>query len=132
MMHTKCAQLMLQDLCIQVVLKPHLPIVQIMPVFLAVIGGESISRRHICSRNVSAMAACSCWVWMKAVPASWCLDMVAEVSYLNRSKTWYEGTCSQTKCPSWTSAWQYPMLILAIINPCYWLVFRAPGEQWEG
>lgn len=41
---------------------PHSPMVQMMPVFRAVMGGESMSRRHMCSRNVSAMAACSCWV----------------------------------------------------------------------
>lgn len=57
----------------------HSPMVQMMPVFRAVMGGESMSRRHMCSRNVSAMAACSCWVWMKAVPTSlWGFDMVAE------------------------------------------------------
>ena len=39
---------------------PHSPMVQMMPVFRAVMGGESMSRRHMCSRNVSAMAACSC------------------------------------------------------------------------
>lgn len=50
--------------------------VQMMPVFLATVGSESMSKRHMCSRKVSAMAACSCWVWMKADPASWCFDMV--------------------------------------------------------
>lgn len=64
----------------------HVPMVQMMPVFLAVVGSESMSRRHMCSRKVSAMAACSCWVWMKAVPASWCLDMVTGVRCLQQKK----------------------------------------------
>lgn len=61
--------------------------VQMMPVFLAMVGSESMSRRHMCSRKVSAMAACSCWVWMKAVPASWCFDMVTGVRCLQEKKT---------------------------------------------
>lgn len=60
--------------------------VQIMPVFRAVVGSESMSRRHMCSRKVSAMAACSCWVWMKAVPASWCFDIVAGILCLGKKK----------------------------------------------
>lgn len=60
--------------------------VQMMPVFLAMVGSESMSRRHMCSRKVSAMAACSCWVWMKAVPASWCLDMAARFLCLEEKK----------------------------------------------
>lgn len=60
--------------------------VQMMPVFLAMVGSESMSKRHMCSRKVSAMAACSCWVWMKAVPASWCFDIVAGILYLEEMK----------------------------------------------
>lgn len=56
------------------------PMVQMMPVLRAVMGAESMSSRHMCSRNVSAMAACSCCVWMKADPASlWDFDMASEV-----------------------------------------------------
>ena len=35
------------------------PMVQMMPVLRAVMGAESMSRRHMCSRKVSAMAAWS-------------------------------------------------------------------------
>lgn len=44
--------------------------VQMMPVLRAVVGAESMSSRHMCSRKVSAMAALSCCVWMKAEPMS--------------------------------------------------------------
>ncbi len=44
--------------------------VQMMPVLRAVVGLESMSSRHMCSRKVSAMAALSCCVWMKAEPMS--------------------------------------------------------------
>lgn len=44
--------------------------VQMMPVLRAVVGTESMSNRHMCSRKVSAIAALSCWVWMKAEPMS--------------------------------------------------------------
>lgn len=47
------------------------PMVQMMPVLRAVVGSESMSSRHMCSRKVSAMAALSCCVWMKAEPMSW-------------------------------------------------------------
>ena len=50
-----------------------LPMVQMMPVLRAVVGSESMSSRHMCSRKVSAMAALSCCVWMKAEPMSWAL-----------------------------------------------------------
>ena len=46
------------------------PMVQMMPVLRAVVGSESMSSRHMCSRKVSAMAALSCCVWMKAEPMS--------------------------------------------------------------
>lgn len=46
------------------------PMVQMMPVLRAVVGSESMSSRHMCSRKVSAMAALSCWCWMKAEPRS--------------------------------------------------------------
>lgn len=38
------------------------PMVQMMPVLRAVVGSESMSSRHMCSRKVSAMAALSCCV----------------------------------------------------------------------
>lgn len=46
------------------------PMVQMMPVLRAVVGSESMSSRHMCSKKVSAMAALSCCVWMKAEPMS--------------------------------------------------------------
>lgn len=52
------------------------PMVQMMPVLRAVVGSESMSSRHMCSRKVSAMAALSCWVWMKAEPMSRDFGMV--------------------------------------------------------
>lgn len=44
--------------------------VQMIPVLRAVVGSESMSSRHICSKKLSAIAALSCWVWMKAEPMS--------------------------------------------------------------
>lgn len=72
--------------CNSLLSRNGLPMVQMMPVFLAMVGSESMSRRHMCSRKVSAMAACSCWVWMKAVPASWCFDMVTRFLCLEGKK----------------------------------------------
>ncbi|KAK0143808.1 Poly [ADP-ribose] polymerase 6 [Merluccius polli] len=46
------------------------PIVQMMPVLRDTAGSESMSRRHMCSRCVSAIAARSCWVFMMDAPAS--------------------------------------------------------------
>lgn len=41
---------------------------------------ESVSRWHLCSRNMWAMATHSCWVWMKAAPMSlWGFDTASEV-----------------------------------------------------
>ena len=54
--------------------------VQMIPVLRATAGSESMSRRHMCSRKVSAMAAWSCCVWMKAEPISFPLDMIGSVS----------------------------------------------------
>lgn len=70
--------------CNSLLSRNSLPMVQMMPVFLAMVGSESMSRRHMCSRKVSAMAACSCWVWM--APALWCFDMVARFLCLEGKK----------------------------------------------
>lgn len=56
------------------------PMVQMMPVLRAVVGSESMSSRHMCSRKVSAMAALSCCVWMKAEPMSRDFDWGISIS----------------------------------------------------
>lgn len=65
--------------------------VQMMPVLRAVVGSESMSNRHMCSRKVSAMAALSCCVWMKAEPMSFGRGMaipftVGQVLHAERKK----------------------------------------------
>lgn len=45
--------------------------VAMMLVLRAATGSESMSRRHRCSRKLSAIAADSCCRWKKAVPSSW-------------------------------------------------------------
>lgn len=51
-----------------------------MPVLRDTAGSESMSSRHVCSRKVSAIAACICWVWMMEEPISFAFDMIGSVS----------------------------------------------------
>lgn len=69
------------------------PIVQMMPVLRDTAGSESMSSKHMCSIKDSAMAACSCWVWMMEEPESLDFDMTGSVSarkVLGRNKGKWE------------------------------------------
>lgn len=92
----------------------HAPMVQMMPVLRAVMGGESMSRRHMCSKKVSAMAACSCCVWMKAVPASlWDFDMALEVLVREIKR---EASAQGTEFSAWHTSCLHPIQYIYIPN----------------
>lgn len=82
------------------------PMVQMIPVLRAMVGSESMSNRHKCSRKVSAVAALSCCVWMKAEPMSWALvwGIVDEMGFiLQRNRRTNEMTATGNKSSIKTS-----------------------------
>lgn len=100
------------------------PMVQMMPVLRAVVGSESMSSRHMCSRKVSAMAALSCCVWMKAEPMSWVFvwGMVfdgATVEILQEKTDDYRYNRGHSDCKwqlSWTGTFVQDSLTFVIFS----------------
>lgn len=123
------------------------PMVQMMPVLRAVVGSESMSSRHMCSRKVSAMAALSCWVWMKAEPMSgdfnWGMAITGETGeVLQKKKYWGHSNgnwslshiCQLARAPlNWFDSYQPHSLTeppLWMHRSCIYVVQSGARDLW--